>query len=278
MMKILSSMATEAAGTFRREQRREGERNVDWVRRQIQGPDSSLTRAVSGSGGETGSENAGSRDAPTLILLLGGRTATSFRVRVAQSHVRHDLTPSQWSHAALVGGLAEDDLGATVLYEISMEPPDGFGFPTPDNGLQVGRLSAYDDAGHFPNIALLRVPVPMSEWLEGPLEGEISILERFKKQRSVLDATELLLDWLAFVWGVGGAANPLLGGQGVPSAAMIEGILSAAQFDVTPGLESRASCPEAIWQAAKWWHTYYSEQDQDPIEGWWHIEHRLADY
>jgi hypothetical protein len=44
-------------------------------------------------------------------------------------------------------------------------------------------------------------------------------------------------------------------------------VLGAAGFDLTPGLESRASCPEAIWQAAKWWHKYYEDQKRAPLSG-----------
>ena len=60
---------------------------------------------------------------------------------------------------------------------------------------------------------------------------------------------ELIVRWLAFVWGAGRAGNPLLEGYGVPSSAMRKS--SSALSDTTaPGLESRSSCPEAIWQAA----------------------------
>ena len=78
----------------------------------------------------------------------------------------------------------------------------------------------------------------------------------------MLDAQDLLLRWLAFIWGVGRTGNPLLDGQGIPSAAMLEVIFGAVGFDLTPGLESRSSCPEAIWQAAKWWHEYYERNNQ----------------
>ena len=29
--------------------------------------------------------------------------------------------------------------------------------------------------------------------------------------------------------------------------------------ELTPGLASRSSCPEAIWQAAKWWQEFYEK-------------------
>jgi hypothetical protein len=60
----------------------------------------------------------------------------------------------------------------------------------------------------------------------------------------------LILRWLAFVWGAAGAGNPLYESMGIPSAAMVEVVFVELGFDLTPGLESRASYPEAIWQAA----------------------------
>jgi hypothetical protein len=91
----------------------------------------------------------------------------------------------------------------------------------------------------------------------------------------VLDGVDLTLRWLAYVWGVARSGNPLLDGMGIPSAAMLEVVIGAAGFDLTPGLESRSSCPEAIWQAAKWWHEYYVDQKRSPITGAYFIGHKL---
>jgi hypothetical protein len=33
---------------------------------------------------------------PGDVVLLGGSSLADFRIRVAQSHMRHDLTPSYW--------------------------------------------------------------------------------------------------------------------------------------------------------------------------------------
>ncbi|MEV0720662.1 hypothetical protein [Asanoa sp. NPDC050611] len=253
MLNILASNAGGASPTFRPVSRAPGESNLDWLGRELAGP------AVDG----------------THLLLVGGRDHIGFRLRVAQAHLRHDLSPSHWSHAALLGP-GTPEVGATATYEVSLDPPRGFGVPTAANALQVGRLDAYADPGRFPNIALLRLPVPAVEWQRPSTAEQISVLERFRKQRSVLDVTELVLQWLAFLWGVGRAANPLLDGYGVPSAAMIEVVLNAVGYDVTPALESRASCPEAIWQAAKWWHPYYSERTPSPITGAWHVSDRIG--
>ena len=107
-------------------------------------------------------------------------------------------------------------------------------------------------------------------------QGQL-IWTRFKKQRADIDCVELTLLWLGYVWGVGRALNPLLDGYGTPSAAFIESLTSANDFDLTPGLESRASCPEAIWQSARWWHEYHASQaGSAPIHGMWHTEHFLG--
>lgn len=200
------------------------------------------------------------------ILLVGGRSPVSFRLRAAQSYIRHDLLPSYWSHAMLLGKSARDP-GKTPVHEIPIEPPAGFGFPPPTNGVQTSRLACYRNPAEFPNICLLTVPVALSEVL--------GALARFQRQRAVLDGVDLLVRWLAYAWGVTHSGNPLLENHGLPSAAMLEVVFGAAGFDLTPGLESRASCPEAIWQAAKWWNEHYEKQERRPLSGSYCCEHAL---
>ena len=77
---------------------------------------------------------------------------------------------------------------------------------------------------------------------------------------------------------VGGhRSNPLLEGWGIPSAAVIDALLSAAGYEMCPGLETQATSPEAFWQAARWWHPYYELNRQAPIAGYFHYE-RDVDY
>ena len=52
----------------------------------------------------------------------------------------------------------------------------------------------------------------------------------------------------------------LADGFGIPGAAVLEAAYAAEQFDLTPGLESRSSCPDAIWQAARFWYLYQQER------------------
>lgn len=242
MMNILSSTAARPSAGLRETPRGKGEDNLAW-----------LTRSMpEGDGGR--------------ILLLGGTTPTSFRLRVAQSHLRHDLHPSSWSHAVLLDGRARRP-GSTRLHEIRLEGPNLADYPPPSNAVQTGTLAAYADPMRYPNIAVLRVPLPAKDLRDA--------LARFRMQRAVLDTVDLVVRWLAFCWGVAGTGNPLLAGYGIPSAAMLDVVCGAAGFDLTPGLESRASCPEAIWQSAKWWHEYYEKQKQPGLDGAYVVTHKL---
>lgn len=190
----------------------------------------------------------------TPLVLLGGNLTASFRLRVAQSVARHDLTPSHWSHVLILGRTSIKT--STPCYEISLEPSGGFGFPPKTNAVQSGRLSQYKDPAEYPNIAVAMLPVSFKEVKKR--------IEEFQRQRGIFDAVELTVAWLAHVWGLGGGRVPFYDEQGMPSAAFVETVLAAAGFEITPGLESRGSCPEAIWQALRWWHQYYETDDTQP--------------
>ncbi len=240
MIHLISSKCVKASDALTAAPREAGEDNLAWLGRHLgAGPGAAL-------------------------LLVGGRCQLAFRLRAAQAHVRHDLLPSYWSHVMLLGRPARN-LANTPVHEISLDPPSGFGFPAPRNGVQIGRLGTYRDPEAYPNVCVLRTPVDPADLVEP--------LQRFQKQRAVLDAVDLTVRWIAYAWGVGGSPNPLLEHHGMPSAAMIEVVFGAAGFDLTPGLESRASCPEAIWQAAKWWHEYYTDQQLAPLTGAYHCGH-----
>ncbi|MDX9759695.1 MAG: hypothetical protein RBU27_11085 [Bacteroidota bacterium] len=244
MMNILSSSASRPSTGLRKATRAKGEDNLTWLTRHKPEGDGSV------------------------IVLLGGTSPTAFRLRVAQSHLRHDLHPSSWSHVVLLDGWARRP-ASTRLHEIRLEGPNIADYPPPTNAVQTGRLATYADPARYPNIAVLRVPVPPKELR--------AALARFRMQRTVLDAVDLVVRWLAFCWGVAGTGNPLLGGYGIPTAAMLDVVMGAAGFDLTPGLESRASCPEAIWQSAKWWHEYYEKQKLPALDGAYVVAHKLME-
>jgi hypothetical protein len=79
-----------------------------------------------------------------------------------------------------------------------------------------------------------------------------------KSDRAIVDLPHLLVEWLGFVWGARARGNPLLERMGVPSACFVEAAYAVAGIELTPGLAAEASCPEAIWQSAKWWRRYYA--------------------
>ncbi len=111
-------------------------------------------------------------------------------------------------------------------------------------------IGDFDNADDWPNIAVLRFAAN-----EGVVEENA---DRVAERRTIIDLPALLLAWLAHVWVTDEQINPLAAGKGVPSAAFVEAAYSLAGIELTPGLASTASCPEAIWQAVKWWHEYYA--------------------
>jgi hypothetical protein len=229
-----------------------GESNLDWIHRVFE-------RKLAPTGASW-----------SLLVLVGGNDPLSFRLRVAQSHVRHDLSPSAWSHVLLLADL-KADLAATPTVEVSLAPLAGFGpfgYAVPTNGIQSGQLAEYASAARFPNIALLSVPVPSAD--------VVATLKGLEMQRSILDVPQLIIKWLTYGWGVGVPASPLADGSGMPGAAVLEAAFAARGFDLTPGLESRSSCPEAIWQAATWWHAYYTKVANRAMKGAYSAKHDLV--
>lgn len=186
----------------------------------------------------------------TYAVLLGGSDTLSFRLRVAQSHLRPDMLPSYWSEVLLVELKGSKLKDATAISVPLMQPWDG-AYPPYDNGIVELPLTFFDDPVVFPNIAIAALPIPQQKMRER--------VERYRKGRSALDSLEHVLRWLAFAWGVARTGNPLHENFGLPSACMLEMVCAAEDYELTPGLESRASCPEAIWASLLYWHIYYAK-------------------
>jgi hypothetical protein len=195
------------------------------------------------------------------LLLVGGCDLTHFRLRVAQSHVRADMAPSLWSH---VGIVCEDASGVHV-FEVALDPEDGFRDMPKTNGVRRARVERYDDHDRFPNLALVRFPTPRTLDAEDASDAAngcpiTDAIARLGQERGLLDIPGLVLPWLGFVWGAGHPANPLLSGTGIPSAVFVEAAFAALGVELTPGLSTRSSCPDAIWQSARWWHPFYGDR------------------
>jgi hypothetical protein len=201
----------------------------------------------------------------TYAVLLGGADTLSYRLRMAQAHLRRDMLPSSWSECLLVE-LASDTLAGAKAIHVPLLQPDTVPLATRENGVISRPLSDFDASRLYPNVALIALPVPQADIL--------AKVEQFKRSRSTLDALEHVLRWLAFAWGVARTPNPLHENYGFPSACLLETAFAAARFDLTPGLESRASCPEAIWVAARYWYEYFQEFAQAAPKGRFAIGHR----
>lgn len=182
------------------------------------------------------------------VLLIGGTSLAHFRIRFAQAIMRRDLLPSFWSQ---VGLLADNDTVLTVpvdnLGDVSRVPEA--------NGVEIVPLSAFSDVRLFPNLAILRFADNMGAFIEKAKE--------VSPHRDQLSVPSLVVRWLSYIWAVDGDQNPLAGGIGTPSARWLENIFSSAGLELAPGLTSGASCPEAVWQAARWWHEFYAPPNEN---------------
>ena len=206
----------------------------------------------------------GASDNWTYVVLLGGSDTLAFRLRIAQSHLRSDMLPSYWSNSLLVE-LTEGTVANARAIHVPLIQPGGPEFATRENGVVVQPLTDFDDPQRFPNIAVIALPVPQEKILK--------CVEDFRKSRSTLDALEHVLRWLAFAWGAARTPNPLHENYGLPSACMLETVCAAANFDLTPGLEARASCPEAIWVAALYWQAYFKQFSGSVPTGRYFVPH-----
>lgn len=181
---------------------------------------------------------------PGAVVLFGGSNVLDFRLRVAQSHLRHDLLPSFWSLAGLV-------VSKTTFLSVPIGSPLNPDTVPERNGVEECRIADFDDPKRFPNIAVISFAESANAIVENA--------RRLRYQRGAIDLPHLLVPWLAFVWGVGTQGNPLLQNIGMPASALVETAFGIAAIELTPGITAAASCPEAIWQSAIWWHDYYSK-------------------
>ncbi len=249
MLKMVRSQATKSNPLFVSFGRQDDETNIRWGERAVL------------------DMKAKDPEANTYVVLLGACDTLAFRVRVAQSHLRSDLLPSFWSDSLLVE-LAGATLKDAKAMHVPLHQPEGPAFAPRVNGVVARPLTDFDDPKRFPNIAVIALPVAQKKVCD--------MVENFEQSRSTLDALEHVLRWLAFAWGSARTPNPLHDNYGLPSTCMIETVCAAANFDITPGLESRASCPEAIWAAANYWHEYFAKFNGRKPSGRYWTPHRYS--
>lgn len=186
----------------------------------------------------------------SFILLMGGKDIVSFRIRVAQSHLRPDMLPSYWSDCALLQ-IENGEVDNATLSNIPLFQPPAKGYAPKRNGVVDIPLKQLPSQKHLPNLALIAIPIAQND--------VIASLATYRDTRPSYDAVENILPWLAFVWGIGSSANPLIQHAGFPSAIMLKQIYSNHSFDLGPGISANLSAPEVLWGAAKRWQGYYED-------------------
>jgi hypothetical protein len=186
------------------------------------------------------------------VLLIGGTGLIDFRLRGAQSYLRSDLFPSYWSHVGIV-------TSSTTFLTVPLDDSLSLTAVPSQNAIHDCSLSTYDDPAQYPNIAVINFVD----------DGAVIVANarQLQLQRSAMDLPHLLAAWLGFGWGAGDAANPLAQGIGMPGAVMTETAFGVAGAELSPGLAASATCPEALWQSAIWWHEYYGATADAKVQG-----------
>ena len=192
----------------------------------------------------------------SFIVLAGGKDVASFRIRIAQSHLRGDMLPSYWSECALFK-IEQNDFATASFFNLPLFQPAVATYAPTRNGLIEMPFNKLPTQKDYPNLALLAIPVPQ--------EAILSALADYKKARVSYDAVENILPWLAFVWGAGNASNPLMQQIGFPSAMMLNQVFNANGFDLAPGVNANLSTPETFWSGVKHWQDYYSKTQENGL-------------
>ena len=172
-----------AAADMARPRRGRGGGNVAWLRRARQ-------RHGIGEKGD--------------VVLLGGASVADFRVRVAQSHARHDMTPSYWSTVGLIADATQHASASRSAAGIASVVPG-------NNAIASTPMSDFDDADRYPNIAVVRFPGAD----RGPSSTRSTRSARNGRSQT---CPPLVVAWLGFVWGTPEGVEPAARGDG-PSRA-----------------------------------------------------------
>ncbi len=224
MSQIVRARATRENPYFQPSPRLEGADNVGWLR----------------AGGFRGPR----------VILLGGSSRGALRVRCAQAHGRGGMAPSHWSHVAIMADEGELTY-ESVLHHVEMGPLSGSAAPHPERGVEVVPAGAFADRLSWPNVAVIYPDVESRD--------VASAIGDFRTGSLGRDLTTLAVTWLAFAWGSEKSPTPLDEGAGLPAAVFAETVIGAAGVALTPIVPNGASCPEWIWQAARFWHDLHSE-------------------
>ena len=191
------------------------------------------------------------------VLLVGGTTAADLAVRQAQSHLRFDRLPSDWSHAAIVlswpdGARLDQVIGA----EVALSPEDDAQQVPERNGVTLFRLARYRNHVRYPNLAFgTRRAAGAEERKQTAVDAVLHPL----RDRARYPLWEWLGAWKAFVHG--SRDNPLVSHLAHPGAALCDYAYAAAGLDITPGAEAPDTSPETLWSTLLYWYPHLDRAD-----------------
>jgi len=224
--------------------------------------DRQSTRLVTSQVRDNGSffREAGKRLPPggPLVLLAGGSDFASCTVRQQQGLMRYDRRPSDYSHAALICDFRPDTPEQSWGLELDPLRVPATQQAPEHAGVTPFRLLDYLDAEAFPNLALMRVPLPdpaRAEAVVNAARTPIRDLQRFPFLR-------WLASWRAFVTSPETVPHPLQNRTPHPGAAFISMAYEAAEITLIPGATDLQHCPELLWANAKHWsHAVCASED-----------------
>ena len=193
------------------------------------------------------------------VGLIGSRDLPGHSLRMAQSILRWDLRPSYWSHVFVVAEpvTSRTSLSKLKILEIPLFPRNGQ-FPKPENnGVNEGTLGQYEDKAVDANVGLVAITMSDPE-----VQKLLKRAQAWNADRVRYNFWDMLGAWQSYLWSQGTKTNPLREGVPIAASAYIEFIFERLGMGVTPGASSRNSAPEHLWNAARWWHKAFKEDNR----------------
>lgn len=212
------------------------------------------------------------------IGLTGEYGLIGYTIRHAQSNIRLDRQPSNWSHSFIFSDTVPADSKKTISKKksspIIWESSIGLTSSTPQlnliNGAGPRYLSDYNKSdfnvfsGHcVPNLAAIIVALNNEE-----VEKILKRASEPNADQINYDFTGLLGIWYSYIFNKRNEINPLGNGKPLYSAAYCQLAYDAVGIDLAAGINSRNTSPESIWGTAKIFYDHFNEMGY-PIIGYY---------
>jgi hypothetical protein len=217
------------------------------------------------------------------IGLIGQYGLAGSAIRHAQSIIRIDRSPSNWSHCFLFrGDLTPDPVllrgrRSPWLWESTFDPVSPFNHFIERVGVGARRVADYAYARFqlfqpqcVPNFAVIAIGLTPDE--------RRAVLKRASDpnvDQLTYDLGGLLGTWYSYVTDTATRPNPLASGHSLYCSAYVQLAYDAAGIDLAPGAQLRNTSPEHLWQMAKYLSSGFrvggtrGEMVARPVRGWY---------